>query len=249
MKKSLILIFSSLAFNVLANNTEIWSAQSIEIQGQQQGQLLQKSSQGSASSLALTQVKSATRSQNKSKNLHAQSAIALTQRTMVVNQSQDFWIYDAWITLGNDSDYDGYSHRFTVEFDADTYFSAAEVYARLYLSRGEVFKEFHTTSVFNIYGEDSQDSLVIESELLQGFPSDDYELLIELYDAYTDDLVAVLDGYDDPDLYLIPLESKEYEYTETVVVVREYGGSIGFLSLLLLPILFYRRFKKVSEGA
>uniref|UniRef100_UPI0030F37114 GlyGly-CTERM sorting domain-containing protein n=1 Tax=Paraglaciecola sp. TaxID=1920173 RepID=UPI0030F37114 len=73
------------------------------------------------------------------------------------------------------------------------------------------------------------------------FPTGDYEILIELYDTYTDEVVAILDSYSDPDLYLLTLESKDYEYIEPVIIIDEHGGSMGFFSLLLLPMLAWRR--------
>ncbi|GAA0858676.1 choice-of-anchor H family protein [Aliiglaciecola litoralis] len=149
----------------------------------------------------------------------------------------DFWIYDASVSLNTDYDYDGYYSTFTLEFDADTVYVEAEVYARLYLARGEVFEEYHTTSLFWINGQSSDDSLIVKSELLSGFPPGDYELLIELYDGLDDQLVAVFDGFDDVDLTLLTLESMSYEEQETVVIVTEHGGSFGFLILLLVPML------------
>jgi hypothetical protein len=153
----------------------------------------------------------------------------------------DFWIFDAFIDFNSDPDFDGYYSYFTLEFDVDTVYSNADVYARLFLSRGDVFEEFHTSSVFRINGDSSLDSLVIESELVSGFPPGDYELLIEIYDAFDDSLVAIYDGYDDVDLTLLTLESRSFEETQTVVVVRESGGSFGYLMLLVVPLLIRRR--------
>jgi hypothetical protein len=101
-------------------------------------------------------------------------------------------------------------------------------------------------SVFHIDGESSDDSFEVDSELLTGFPSGDYELLIELYDALNDELVATLDGNSDADLYSLTLESTDFEevYVEpTVVIVHENGGSMAYLTLLLLPLALYRQQK------
>ena len=46
----------------------------------------------------------------------------------------DFWIFDADVDLFNDDDRDGYYHGIDLLFDADTIYSAAEVYAVVYLS-------------------------------------------------------------------------------------------------------------------
>jgi hypothetical protein len=155
-----------------------------------------------------------------------------------VSQSynEEFWIYDSWVTLDHDIDYDGYYSRFTLEFDADTIYTNAPVYAVVYLGNNDIYDSIHVSSVFDIYGEDSSDSFVLENTLISGFPPQEYDLLIELYDAYTDTLVAFSDSYDDADLYMLSLESDDYEYRyeDTVVVVEEHGGSTGLVSLGLL---------------
>ncbi|WP_026375947.1 choice-of-anchor H family protein [Aestuariibacter salexigens] len=172
-----------------------------------------------------------------------------TVRSDIRTYSEDFWIYDAWTSLDVDNDYDGYYHRFSVEFDADTVYSSAWVYARIYLGRGDIFDEIHTTSVFMINGDNSDDSLIIESELVSGFPTDEYEVLIELYDAEHDELVAITDGYSDADLSYLSLESANYElvYEEPpVVIVEEYGGStIWWAVVVLSAVVGWRRKRSV----
>lgn len=155
----------------------------------------------------------------------------------------DFWIYDAFVTLNVDEDFDGYYSDFSVEFDADSVYTNAAVYARLYLSRGDVFEEYHTTSIFYIDGDSSQDAFIVDSELLSGFPPGDYEVLIELYDAIDDSLVAIFDGNNDADLTFISLESKTFEEVETVIIIDE-GGSFGYLVLLVVTILIRRQISR-----
>ncbi|MBC3766510.1 choice-of-anchor H family protein [Neptunicella marina] len=214
------LIGCSVASYSVSADEHNWKARSTEGQYSKRSEITEKSSKGVK---AFSSASSATRQ-------HA-AAKVLSSRTVV--DDPDFWIYDAWITLDVDTDGDGYYSGFSVEFDADTIYSHADVYARLYLSRGdEDFYEYHTTADFPIDGEDSTDSFVVETDLVDGFPTGDYELLIELYDATTNQLVASLDGYDDDDLYLIPLESDNHEYREPVVVVTEHGGSFGWWSVL-----------------
>lgn len=161
--------------------------------------------------------------------------------------TSEFWIYDSWVTFDRDIDYDGYYSGFTVEFDADTYFSSARVYAVLYLGRDGVYDAIHVSSEFTIYGEDASDSFVIESTLLSGFPPSEYDVLVEIYDAHSEELVAYSDSYDDADLAYLSLESDnhEYIYEDTVVIVEEHGGSTGLLSILtLLVATLYLKSKK-----
>jgi hypothetical protein len=148
--------------------------------------------------------------------------------------NNDFSIYDSWVTLDNDFDFDGYYSKFTVEFDADTVYERAYVYAIIYLGTNDVFESIHTTSVFAINGDSSNDSFVVESELVSGFPPDEYEIMVELYDADTDFLVAFSDGLDDADLAFTPLESENYEVLpeERIIIVEEHGGSLGWMILL-----------------
>lgn len=223
--------------------TEHWTAKSIDKQyGQFQASAEKTSDPEGANSNPLTQSLATTKSSpasgvKTSPLVQGQEAQSLSFRPQVKNDNGDFWVYDATVTLHGDSDYDGYFHHFSVEFDVDSYFVHADVYARLYLGVGEEFREFHTTSVFAVDGQSSDDTFTVESELLTGFYPQDYELLIEIYDAYDDHLVAVYDGYDDADLYLLSLESSDYEevYIEPdVVVVHASGGSLGWFGLLLL---------------
>lgn len=168
-------------------------------------------------------------------------------RETTISSINEFWIYESFVTLDNDIDYDGYHSTFSIEFDADTIFTSAPVYAVLYIGKNGLYDAIHVSSEFFIYGEDATDSFTIESTLVSGFPTNDYDLLLELYDADTEALVAFTDGNDDVALSLLPLESRNNEYVveETVVIVEEHGGSWSFLSLLfILGGVVYRTTKK-----
>jgi hypothetical protein len=160
------------------------------------------------------------------------------------NDDPDFWIYDSFVTFTADLDYDGYYSSFTLEFDVDTVYLSAPIYAVIYTSTSDVFTPFYTTEVYNINGDNTQDAIIIENQLVTGFPSNDYELMVMIYDAETDEVVAVADGTDDADLAILSLESENYEYVETVeVVVIEHGGALGIGLIAGLYLLAYRRLK------
>lgn len=228
---------------VWGSETEGWSVKSTEKQFEKTSEVIFKSSQGSQANKLSVSPSTYSKTTTNAPNKNEIQAKTLLARPEVKALYQDFWIFDAWVTFYSDEDGDGFFNHFSVEFDADTEFSAAEVYARLYLGKDEVFKEYHTTSNFSIFSDISTDSFVVESELLNGFASDDYEVLIELYDAYSHELVAVFDGNDDADLYLLSLESSDYESVQ-VVVVHEHGGSVGLWGLILLPLIIVRRLLK-----
>ncbi|MDM7859432.1 choice-of-anchor H family protein [Alteromonas sp. ASW11-36] len=173
--------------------------------------------------------------QQKNAELQARGSISKDRDSFNTALGTDFWIYDSWTSVSDDFDYDGYYTQLNVEFDADTVYTRAYVYAVIYLGIGDVFESLHVTSVFAIDAQSSLDSFVVESELISGYPPNDYEVLIELYDADTDELVALTDGYDDADLAFIPLESENYEVIEErVVIIEEHGGSLSGVILLLL---------------
>ncbi|WP_088329307.1 choice-of-anchor H family protein [Lacimicrobium sp. SS2-24] len=178
-----------------------------------------------------------------------QSPARATNKTLVsrtqYHGSENIWIYDAWLVLEHDQDRDGYYSDFTLTFDADTAYSGAAVYAVLYLGTEDEFMEYHDSSVFTIYGESSDDTFEVNTQLVEGFASDDYEILIELYDADDHSLVAVYDGYADSDLLYVPLESSDYEYQPTTVVVNAEGGTFGIVALIaLLVALVWRKSRR-----
>ncbi|MBD3586221.1 hypothetical protein HHX48_10755 [Salinimonas sp. HHU 13199] len=163
------------------------------------------------------------------------------QHNSVVNQ--DFWIYDSWLTLNTDEDYDGYYSSFSLSFDADTFFQAHELYAVIYLGDAVEYKSVYVTSVFTIFGENSDDYLTLDIELVSGFMPYDYDIRIELYDAHNDERVAIHDAFDDADLALVSLESRSNDqpYHDAHHDSSRHGGSIGVVGLFLLLVAIIRR--------
>ncbi|BBO26529.1 hypothetical protein AltI4_09170 [Alteromonas sp. I4] len=157
----------------------------------------------------------------------------------------DYWFYDAWVTLYGDRDYDGYFYGFSLEFDADTAYYQAPVYAIVYLGKNDFYEPFHVTSVFTLFGESSDDSVLLESELETGYPTGDYDILIELIDADSDLHVATIDAYSDAELSYQSLESADFDQPVTSEVVVEYhAGSWGLAGLIGLAGLVLMRRRK-----
>ncbi|WP_299084504.1 choice-of-anchor H family protein [uncultured Paraglaciecola sp.] len=239
MKNVAWLVLSSLFVSNIVWGAEAgsWSAQSTETQFEKtSAEVFTTSQQGQANMSPMAQSTTARSVKSKPQTY----AKMLTARPSEQSVNHEFWVFDAWVSFQGDEDRDGYFNHFSVEFDVDTDYHTARVYAVLYLGVDEVFKEYHTTSNFSVFSDHSNDSFVVESKLVTGFSPDDYEVLIEVYDADNDELVAVYDGNDDADLYLLPLESADYAQSQ-VVVVREHGGSLGFWGvILLLPMVLGR---------
>ena len=149
----------------------------------------------------------------------------------------DFWFYTADVELFNDHDDDGYYHGIDLLFDADTYFTVAEVYAVIYLSLdGGPWNEYAATDNFSLFGASSDDEYVIVTELVSGYPSGSYDILIELFDANDDSFLAYYGPEDTPELAFLPLEDADRDFPEPPVVVinRRGGGSTGALFILAL---------------
>lgn len=152
----------------------------------------------------------------------------------------DFWFYSADIVLFNDQDRDGYYHGIDLLFDADTYYTVAEVYAVVYLSfEGGPWNEYGATENFTIFGSSSDDDYVLVTELLEGYPAGSYDLLIELFDAYDDTFLAWMGPEDTSELAFLPLEDAGRDAAvvpEVIVVNRGGGGSLGWLLILGLGL-------------
>lgn len=152
--------------------------------------------------------------------------------------NSDFWFYTADVELFLDRDLDGYYTGIDLLFDADTYYDVADVYAVLYLSyEYGPWNEYAETEVFTIFGSSAGDEYVVETDLVEGYPTGNYDILIELYDAYDNALVATFAPEDTSELAILPLEDigRDTPAGTTQIVVNSGGG--GSLSWLLLGLL------------
>ena len=93
----------------------------------------------------------------------------------------DFWFYLADVELYADDDRDGFYSGIDLLFDVDTYYSAAEIYAVAYLSyEGGPWEEYAVTEDFTIFGSSGTDDYVLVTDLVAGYPTGDYDLLIAI---------------------------------------------------------------------
>lgn len=160
---------------------------------------------------------------------------------------QVFHIFDAQTMLSGDDDADGFFYQLRVTFDADVDHGEAFVYASLYLSfEGGPWNHYFTTDVFEILEDSSVDDYVVETRLLEGYPTGYYDVLIELYDADWDTHVASYGPDDEEMLFALPLEDLQMDYpgadyyTYPVDDCHDCGGggSFGLISLVLLVLWF-----------
>jgi hypothetical protein len=166
----------------------------------------------------------------------------------------DFWIHSADVELFLDQDRDGYFTGIDLLFDADTYYDVADVYAVLYLSyEYGPWNEYAETETFTIFGAAAGDEYVVETDLVEGYPTGNYDILIELYDAYDNTFVASLGPEDTSLLAILPLEDIGRDApagTTQIVVNPGGGGSLDwFLMLGLAGISLLGRRSQFAEEA
>lgn len=165
--------------------------------------------------------------------------IANAEIAKASHETVDFWFYGAGTEVFYDFDRDGYFHGLTVFFDADVSDGVADVFAELYLSRnGGPWNLYHTTRVFSIFGASADDEYEVVTELDSGYPSGDYDVLVELYDADSGDFLADIGPVDDIALAYLPLEDAGWD-APPIYDDHYYGGggSTGPAVLLILFLL------------
>ncbi len=149
----------------------------------------------------------------------------------------DFWIYDASLELYSDFDHDGYYSAIDLNLDADTVYSEAEVYAVLYLSYElGPWNEYASTEDFTIFGASGDDAYFVDTELVSGYVTGEYDILIELFDAFDGTFLASFGPEDSSQLAQLPLEDagRDTPLPTTIIINEGGGGSIGLLGLLAL---------------
>jgi hypothetical protein len=155
----------------------------------------------------------------------------------------DFWFYEADVQLFNDDDRDGYFHGIDLLFDADTIYSAAEVYAVVYLSLDfGPWNEYGVTEDFWIFGASGTDEYVLVTELMSGYPTGDYDLLIELFDAVDHSFLTGFGPDETSALSFLPLEdfNRDAPIDDIPVAVSHGGGGAAdawTISILLLLLV------------
>lgn len=163
--------------------------------------------------------------------------------------SFDFWFYEADVILFSDDDNDGYFYGLDVLFDVDTTYAAADVYAVLYLSHeGGPWNEYAATEDFTIFGSSGNDEYVIVTELMSGYPTGSYDLLIELFDAFDGTFLASYGPADTSELSYLPLEDfdRDAPIPEVIVVSEGGGGALnGWMLAALLLILVGSAVRKI----
>jgi hypothetical protein len=183
---------------------------------------------------------------NLAKNRAAIANISNTSRSI---SHGGFVIYEGFSSLIEDYDGDSYYQTFSVTFDADLVtFNAhdeAVVYAELYLSEnGGPWEHYYSTDSFVIHGESTDDIFEVYSTLAQGFSTNHYDVLIDLYEEGYPNIVASYSSDDSNSLHALPLESSDYdvEYVEYYEETYIHGGGTSAVFLIIIFIIFLMRY-------
>lgn len=163
--------------------------------------------------------------------------------------ASDFYFFDASSTLLTDRDQDGYASEFRVRFDADSLVGDVLVYARLYVRRlgNTEWELYHTTDDFWIEGESDLDDYYITTTLDHGYPTAEYDVLIDLHEVGYDGILATIDAYEAPGLAYLPLEEMDLdipielpgygidEITTTLLIDEDGDGHYSQFRVALNP--------------
>jgi len=166
--------------------------------------------------------------------------VGVTAKAFSSTQSAlgDTYVFEATTDLFSDHDGDGFFHRLRVRFDADSLFTNSRVYAQIFVSAdGKTWELLYTTKDFTVFGSDPNDDYEVETDLVAGYITAQYDVLIELHDAADTTLLDEFGPNESPELSLLPLED-----TARDGIVEDSGGGYGgghggggAVSWLMLP--------------
>jgi len=159
----------------------------------------------------------------------------------------DAWVFEAFTDTFADNDGDGYRRFLRVQFDVDSIFDSMFVYAEIYLSAdGTAWEHLYSTQDFEVFGSDPEDDYEVETELVSGYSTALYDVLIEIYDADTGELIDEFGPNESPEMSLLALEDSARDGLPAplpdVHVHESGGGAVSWLALTgLLGALALRR--------
>ncbi|MBT8137360.1 MAG: choice-of-anchor H family protein [Gammaproteobacteria bacterium] len=148
-----------------------------------------------------------------------------------------YYIYSARTDLFDDFDGDGFYSYLRVTLDIDTDHFDASLYLRVFLRGSDgIWDEIFESDVFTIYGNSGLDDYAVESELYAGFPADYYDVLVEVYDAYSGALVVEHGPREAAAFSLLPMEDLALDARNLPPTAFSSGGggSLGYAALLFL---------------
>lgn len=151
----------------------------------------------------------------------------------------DSWVYEATTDTFADNDADGYHRFLRVQFDVDSIFDSMFVYAEIYLSAdGTAWEHLYSTQDFEVFGSDPEDDYEVETELVSGYSTALYDVLIEIYDADTGELIDEFGPNESPEMSMLALEDSSRDGVFVPPPDSHSHGGGGAVSWLALGGLF-----------
>lgn len=123
-------------------------------------------------------------------------------------------IYDAWLDMRADSDGDGYHHLFDITFDIDSIANGHSIYVIGEL-QGSSRQILFRTDPYTVNGGSGEDTYQVRVLLTDGYPPGQYQLILHVYDANSNNLLITYDGLDNHRLNNLFLEDSSWEGVHT----------------------------------
>jgi hypothetical protein len=172
-----------------------------------------------------------------------------TAQRLAQHPATDIEIFDAWVDVFGDHDYDGFYQNIQVTLDADTLNHVETVYVKLYLSyEGGPWQQYATSDLYEIHEDSAHDSYRILTELIDGYYPGYYSVLIELHSlSHINPVDSVVLRFD-TDGYDIALEDRSYDEDYVydpydVTLSAGVSGSLSIPGILLFGFLLWIKFR------
>lgn len=172
-------------------------------------------------------------------------------------EEEGFSIGDVQTNLLIDDDRDGYYSKFEIAFDPDADLQPGYLYARVWIRpQGGQWIEEHVSEDFPVDTAGQNDVYAFTADWVSGYPTANYDVQIDLYDASTNLLVASA-GSERLEFSQVPLEdqSRDQHISTPVaggsgsVTSHEHGGgAFEWMWLVLMSSLVAVRSYATQRG-
>ncbi|PIE41444.1 MAG: hypothetical protein CSA49_03390 [Gammaproteobacteria bacterium] len=142
------------------------------------------------------------------------------------------------LTLSDDFDGDNYFSQINMSVDVDSPYNITDVKIGIDIYDPiNGWDTLYLSNEFTVAGVSSNDIQDISIDLENGFPSNQYQLKITVYESFSNALLASETLSQTVQLESLDFEGVFYDgYTEEYYVSAGYGGSTGIFTLALLAV-------------
>lgn len=149
----------------------------------------------------------------KKSEIEAKSVKFRNSQLNVLQNSADVWVYDASIEWLEDADSDYFYSSLNLVLDVDSLYTTTNIFSEIYYREaGGSWTWLASTQNFEISGQQSNDSYILNLTFNAGFNPDNYDLLIDVYDADSQQFLTTYSSADDVDLSQLPLEDQSWDF-------------------------------------